>query len=188
VIVRIVNMRTRGFGVAAILGMLLAGCESRPHAPALIDEPVYSNAREGFRFRVPEGWKQYAKADVPPGKVDKERLLVAYRLMSAGAAAELEVSLHDLPIDSDLEKLLSGRSFGVEKWQAASPAEQIEINGAPAVRLTFSGRSGKEKLMKEVVAFRRLGRVYFFTGVYRPADERAREGIREAMGSILWKD
>lgn len=175
--------------LAAALGVFLAaGCDSRPHAPALTNDPIYSNSREGFRFRVPEGWKQYASADVPPGKMDKERLLVAYRLMTSGSAAELEVALADLPTDADLEKYLAGRSYGVEKWQIVAPPEHIEVNDAPAVRFVFSGRLGKEKLAKEAVAFRRLGRVYFFVGLYPTGDERARSGIRDAVASVRWKD
>lgn len=168
--------------------VLVAGCSSRPHAPALLDEPVYLNAREGFRFRVPEGWKQYAKADVPPGKADKDRLLVAYRQISAGTVAELEVSLVDLPVETDLEKYLSGRSYGVEKWQLATAAEHIEINNVPAVRLSFVGRSGKEKMAKEAVVFRRLERAYLFVGVYRAVDDKARDAIRDAVASVMWKD
>src|SRR5262245_64118678 len=77
--------------------LLLLGCAPRPRAPALLDEPVYQNEREGFRFLVPEGWKQYARSEAPPGKGERERLLVLYRRLTPGPEATLEVTRADLP-------------------------------------------------------------------------------------------
>src|SRR2546423_15656230 len=80
-------------GLLALCALLLLGCDSKPRAPALMDDPVYQNDREGFRFLVPDGWKQHARAEVPPGKSEKERLLVQYRRPAEGGEATLEVTL-----------------------------------------------------------------------------------------------
>ena len=56
-------------GLSALLGiMFLTGCEGRISAPPLEDGPVYRNTREGFRFFVPEGWKQRARGEVRRGQ------------------------------------------------------------------------------------------------------------------------
>src|SRR5262249_45571367 len=100
----------------ALVLLVLSGCNTRPRAPALVDEPIYQNEREGLRFLVPEGWKQLARADVPPGKVDRERLLVQYRRLLPGQEATLEVRLADLPTSAALDSLLSAPSYGVDRW------------------------------------------------------------------------
>src|SRR5689334_537493 len=89
--------------VVMLLGL---GCQPKPKAPALLDEPVYQTD-EGFRFLVPEGWIMSARANVPPGPVEKERLLVQYRRASGESQATLEVSMMDLPEDADLAAYLS---------------------------------------------------------------------------------
>src|SRR5262245_25916538 len=99
----------------AAAALVLASCSSGPRAPALRDEAVYQNDREGFRFRVPEGWTQHAKSDLPPGKANKEHLLVSYRRSSKPAS--LEVSLADVPESADLATYLAGPSFGAKQWR-----------------------------------------------------------------------
>src|SRR5262245_41969592 len=88
-------------------GVFLAGCDSRPRAPVLRDDPVYQNDQEGFRFLAPDGWSQSMRGEVPPGKVDKERSLVEYRRKKGSAGASLRVSLADLPTSTDLAAYLA---------------------------------------------------------------------------------
>ncbi len=176
------------FVLVACLGILFAaGCDSRPHAPALLDEPVYANPREGFRFRVPDGWKQFAKADVPAGKLDKERLLVGYRHATPNTSAQFEVAMADLPESTDLAAYLSDRTRFGDQWRAAAAPERFEVEGVPAVRYAFTGGQGKDKMTREGVVFRRGERVYLFTAVYRTGDEPTRNAVREAVGSVMWK-
>jgi hypothetical protein len=163
----------------------LAGCGSHPRAPALQDQPVYQNDREGFRFLVPEGWKQYARADLPPGKIDHERLLVQYR-RKEGKAATLEVSRVDLPASTDLATYLTAPAFGVNTWRF-TVREALEVGGKPAERLLLTGRRGAEELTREVVAVRRDERVYLFTGIFASGDAAARSAVRRAVGRVLWK-
>ena len=47
-----------------LAAVLLAGCQPKPKAPALLDEPVFQSD-EGFRFLVPEGWIMAARGNVP---------------------------------------------------------------------------------------------------------------------------
>jgi hypothetical protein len=150
----------------------------------LRDEAVYQNDREGFRFRVPQGWMQHAKSDLPPGKVNKEHLLVSYRRSSKPAS--LEVSLADLPESADLATYLAGPSFGAKHWRKNSTEEEVESQGMQGVRFTFTGAAGKTEMTKEVVVFRRGERVYFFTGLFAPGDRQSRDEIRHAVAGTTW--
>ncbi len=179
----------RRWGVAVglgLAGLLLAGC-GRPRAPVLEDSPVYQNDREGFRFLVPEGWIMTARADVPPGRAEKERLLVQYRRREGGEVATLEVSLADLPAGTDLAAYLEGPAYDVEHWHRRGEAEAVDVGGVPAVRLAFIGRSEGKELAKEVTGFPRGSRTYFFTAVYFPGDASAPEQVRRAVASTIWR-
>lgn len=170
-----------------VMCMVGAGCSGRPHAPALGNEPVYENKREGFRFGAPDDWIQHAKAEVPPGKTEKERLLVNYQPPVPGKIAFFEVSLADLSESTDLAGFLSSPSFGVSKWRTAGPVREIPINGAQARVYAYGGRIGREEITREVTVFRRGERVYFFTGVYPNSDSQLREQVRRSAASVIWE-
>jgi len=173
--------------IAVLIALaLLSGCGSGPRAPALRDEAVYQNDREGFRFLAPEGWNNAARAEVPPGPLPKERVLVVYRSFDTGKPAFLEVSVADSRQCADLPSFLAAPSFGVERWHPQTPEEQLEVQGAAAIRLILGGRAGKKELLKEVVAFRRGERTYFFTGLFSNGDDQARGQLRQAVASTLW--
>src|SRR5205823_9809363 len=76
---------------------LLPGCNSRPSAPALEDGPVFKDEREGFRFSVPDGWKQRARGQVPPGDLEGERMLVEDKCVTCAKPASLEVTVAGVP-------------------------------------------------------------------------------------------
>jgi hypothetical protein len=173
-------------GLLAAVVLLAGGCQPKPKAPALIDEPVYHNDRQGFRFLVPEGWTMTAKADVPDGPVDKERLLVQYRRAGADKPATLEVSLADLPESTDLTAYLSGPSFSASRWKPSGTPESLEIHGVNGTRFRFTARVEGTKLAKEATVFRRLGHVYFFTLLFAPDDATAPEQAHRAIGRIVW--
>jgi predicted Zn-dependent protease len=171
-----------------VTAILALGCSSQPQAPVLRNEPVYDNETQGFRFLTPEGWRQHAKVNVPPGKLEKERLLVQYVRLSAEKGASLDVSMADLPATTDLTAYLAGPSGGVKSWRPKPPIESITINGVPADRFTFTGRVGKEDTTKEVVTIRRGERVYFFMAYFASTDGKAREQVRRAVESTIWKN
>ncbi len=170
----------------AVLAVGLAGCGSNPRAPALEDEAVYNNSREGFRFLVPEGWTQQAKAEVPSGKLDKGCSLVQYQ-RSTDPPAVLEASLADLAESTDLAEYLAEPSFGASQWRQISPAEDIQVNHIAAMRFVFTAKLARGETTKEVVVIRRSGRVYFFNGIFPAKDAEAREQIRRAVASLIWK-
>jgi hypothetical protein len=180
-------MRTAQATLLLLSASLLAGCNTRPRAPALRDDPVYQNDREGFRFLAPEGWTQAARTEVPPGKVKAETPLVDYRRTKGEGRAALRVSLADLPDSTDLGKYLAGPSYGVDKWAPAGPPEEVSAGSATGTRYAFSGRVGKEEVAKEVVAVRRGGRVYFFAALYAPKDVEVRDQLRRVVSSVVWK-
>lgn len=168
-----------------LCAVLLGGCHPKPKAPALLDEPVFQSD-EGFRFLVPESWIMAARATVPPGPLDKERLLVQYRRTIGDTQATLEVSLADIPEDADLAEYLSGPSFSASRWKPSAAAESLEAGGRTGSRYRFTARVNGAELAKEVTAFRRDGRVYFFTLLYSPQDATAPEQVRRAIGRLVW--
>jgi hypothetical protein len=173
----------------AIALLALSGCNSRPRAPALEDDAVYHNPDEGFRFLVPSGWKQRAKALTPRGKVADDYLLVQYaRESSKGGESLFEVSLIDLPGSSDISALLSSSSHSYKEWRASGTPQQINVGGVQATRFTFAGSPSKTPMTKEVVVFRKGERAYLFTGVFRTDDKQARDDIQGAVASIIWKN
>jgi hypothetical protein len=187
------NRPRHRLGFACTAGLVLVGavwgtgCRRGPRAPALQDEPVFHNEAEGFRFLPPEGWKQHARAVLPPGPVTQERALVEYQCATGAKPASLAVSCVDLPESTDLAAHLAGRSFGSEEWQPIAAAEQLDIGGAPAVRMAFAARWGNDDMVKEVTAFRRRERVYFFTGLFTKADAAAREQLHRSVASVVWR-
>jgi len=181
------NSRVSNFRILLSLTMiaLALGCDERPRAPSLQNEPVYQNSREGFRFMVPEGWTLHARGELPSGQLDRERMLVSYELLQTDKPATFQITAADLAADTDLKKYLSGTAFGIVDWQLKSPPEDLDIDNQRANRYTFGRRIGPE--VREVVAFRRGERVYFFTAMFPKSDTKAREQIRRAIESLVWK-
>src|SRR5438128_11020385 len=118
---RFASSRLCAFLGTALIVLLALGCRDQPQAPALRNEPVYQNDTEGFRFLTPEGWRQHARVNVPPGKLEKERLLVQYVRLSSEKGASIDVSMADLPTTVDLTEYLAGPSGGVKSWRLARP-------------------------------------------------------------------
>jgi hypothetical protein len=79
-----------------------------------------------------------------------------------------------------------GQSFGADKWRRASASESITVNGAPAMRMTFAAGKGVE-MTREVTVFRRGERVYLFNGIFAASDPQARDEVRRAAASVLWR-
>ncbi len=167
--------------------VLLAGCSDRPHAPALRDEPVYQNDAEGFRFLAPEGWAQFARANLPPGPVTKEKLLVGYRRRTGESPASFEVTCVDLPEGADLVAQAIGTPGGPHAWRAAGAPEPTTAGGAAATKFTLLGRPDREQLQRDVVAVRRGPRVYFFTLTAATKDAAARDAVRRVVSGVSWK-
>jgi hypothetical protein len=178
--------RVVGAAVLALCGCL-TGCNDTPSAPALRDAPVYSSSEEGFRFLVPEGWTQLASTVLPAGPLEGENFLVRYRVKSPEQGASLQVECTQDSESLDLEKHHAGPSYGVDRWKFVEPAEEIDINGATAQRLIYTATSNGQPTTKEVVCFRRNDRVYAFAAVFQTRDEKAREQVRRAVGSVIWE-
>jgi hypothetical protein len=169
-----------------LLAAALAGCNGRPSAPPLQEGRVYRNEREGFRFFAPEGWRQRARGEAPRGKLDGERLLAEYKCFTCAKPATLEVSVAEIPEGTSLSDYVTRSTLTGEKWQLRGTAEQFTINDAPAVRVIYTQRAGKEEMVREVVAFRRGARVYLFKGFYADSDAKSRKEIRGAVDSVVW--
>ena len=180
-------MITRSLAALALAAML-AGCSPRPRAPALMQgEAVYVNAQEGFRFLPPPDWTMFSRAEVPPGRLTEERSLVGYRRGAGAAVATLDVSMADVPESEELAGAVKERRGGAE-WKAQGPAEALEVGGRPAARGSYQSHRQTDgpALVKEIVAVRKGGRVYFFTGVFPADDAKAREQVRQSVETLSW--
>ena len=174
----------RPLGLALLL--LVCSCQPKPKAPALSDGPVFQ-CDEGFRFLVPEGWLMAARANLPRGPLEKERLLVQYRRTTPGQhSAELEVSVAELPEGTDLAEYLSKPSFSASEWKPAGKPVPLEAGGVKGTRFRHTAQVDRSKLVKEVTAFHRGGRVYFFTALFTSGDSSTPEQARRAVESLVW--
>jgi hypothetical protein len=152
-----------------------------------MDTPVFHDKQEGFRFLVPEGWTQNARANLPKGELEGESFLVRYRMKTPEMGSSLQIICFQDSGQSDLEQHHAGPSFRVQSWEVASPAESIDVNGQPAERFIYQAVIDGRKMTKEVVCFRQGNRVYSFVGLFFAKDDKAREQIRRAVGSVIWE-
>jgi hypothetical protein len=176
--------------IIVLLGTLLAavGCNSRPHAPALLNDPIYQDDLAGFRLEIPDSWIIYAKSNLTRGEpLPEERKLVGYRLSRAEKPAMFEISCMDLPDGADLTAYFTRHGAGSSPWHREGTPESITLGTMPAQRLVFVTGSGTKAERKEVVAVRIGGRTYFFTLVSAPTDAETREAVRRRLAGMTWK-
>lgn len=170
----------------ALALVVAIGCEAKPRAPVMSDDPIYHNDQLGLRFQIPEGWTQYANAMIPPGPQSKSRLVVAYRSVQNRGAA-FEVSIVDGPADSDLRAVAVEPTHGVKEWTPLGNPESITCGGVPAQRFRYSGRVDREPLIKEVVAVRRGGRIVSLVLIADATDTGALSATRRSIATISWR-
>jgi hypothetical protein len=171
-----------------IVGVWLYGYSSQVRAPALHNGPVYQNNQEGFRFLVStDDWVQSASAVVPRGQAVDERMVVEYKLLTSDAPAELRVTAIDMN-KSAVDQYLVTHTPDRKLWTLAGEPESLNIGGVQAERVTLHGdAAAKGELAREVVAFHRGQRYYFFIGDFATADKKAQQQIRRVVDSVIWK-
>lgn len=165
--------------------LILAGCSAEPQAPALRDGPVYLNDSAGFRFLVPQGWKQVANSQLPES-LEAEFLLVRYRLSTSPRGAVFETLCLPTADDAAITAHHAGPSHGAREWRPLpnGPGKPAP----PANTRRFTATIGGEQLVKEVTSVARANRVISFLGIYSDSDSAAREEIRRAVASLQWQD
>jgi hypothetical protein len=167
---------------------LLAGCQKKPRAPALVTEAVYENLGAGVKFLAPDGWVLYAKAEPPPGKkLDHPLRLVAYQQSGGGIRADLELYAVDLPEGQDVAQYLTAHPIGPDKWTMKGKPEPETINGMAATHYIFTAPRRKGAMTRELDVFQRPDRAYLFLLTYPSADTQFREQARRAIESTTWK-
>ena len=168
--------------------LFVAGCGSRPRAPALANTPVYENPKAGFRFLAPKNWNQHASAQLPPGPLKKPRLLVQYKRVSKDKGAFFEVGVIDLEEGHDIKDTLTAPASGASKWTMTAKPEPIKVGPVPATRYVMQGTVSKENMVREAVVFQKGQRAFFFVGLFYPGDETAKEQTRRTVESVIWND
>ncbi len=111
-------------------------------------------------------------------------MLAEYKCLNCSGS--LRVSVADVPLSTPLGDYITKNTFTGEKWRLLHPAEEFTINGEPAARILYAKGSGREEVFREVVAFRRDERVYFFKSFYAAWDVRVRKALRAAVDTIVW--
>jgi predicted Zn-dependent protease len=123
---------------------------------------------------------------VPAGKIESERLLVEYQCQTSAKPATLAVSVASIDPSASLTEYVTKSSLTGEAWRISGPVENFTINNVPAVRINYTLRADNEEFVREIVAFRRGERVYFFKGVCAGPDARSRREIRSALETVVW--
>lgn len=160
--------------------LVALGCSPAPRAPLLRDEAVYHNRTQGVRFMVPEGWRISAKAELPPGRIEQERLLVEY-VRHTAVPATLQLFARDVaPGESVAPHLEVGRAF-----KAPTVETGLTVGGLSAERLVFTPAGAGQS--KEVIAIRRGERFFFFTGLFNTEDSQGRAAFRRAVDTVVWE-
>ncbi len=165
-----------------LAAVIFAGCQDRPRAPALRDDPVFEDAQSGMRFLAPTGWAETARSAFPDGRADKDTMLVRYQSPPTEKPATFEVSFIDAPDSADVVAMLSAPSHGASKWTNAEPPEQLKLNSGAATRYHLTDN----KLTKESVVFRRGERLYFFTFIYSNSNATVRDRMHDVVVSVAW--
>lgn len=174
--------------ISTILGpwLVCCGCSDKPKAPPLLNETVYNYEKIGLRFLSPEGWTIASRSTIPPGPLSKPLLLATYRGTGEEHPAALEVFAVDLAEDADFGLYLLDHSIGVGQWTLKNPATAATINSAPATHYLLSQKEGTVEHLRDVTAFRRGGRVYFFMISYGADDPGSSDPARKSIDSITW--
>jgi hypothetical protein len=180
------------------LALLLAGCGPGGPRP-----PVYEEG-PGVRFTPPPGWVERDRPNAVPGGADRghprgrarpdlplpglsarERLLVRYDRLTAGALAWLRLTAAEAPAATALEACLAAHAPG-PGWRREGKPEDLDVGGLPAARVAFRGRWDNQDYLCETVAVRRGGRVYCITASFPASDGAARAQVRQAVAGAVW--
>jgi len=164
-----------------VVAFAVLGCNERPSAPALRDEPVYDNPNVGLRFQTPTGWTQAARTDrLPP--VEREHLLVRFQTTPGQKPALFEVTMQALPESTNVADLVRGPSHSLGPWPDGGLPEKVEIGGVSGDRYRLAQRD----TMKESVVVRRGKNLYVFSVVAPKSETRLRDQIRDVLQSVAW--
>jgi hypothetical protein len=172
--------------VLATAIVAVAACSDRPKAPPLSADAVYQNEQIGLRFLAPAGWPVQSRSVLPEGPLAKPIVLVSYQRAGGEKPAEFSVLAADLPPDANVEQFLAEHRVGSEWWTARPGGRQVTINGEPATRYLLTRIEGKEEFQREVTAFRRGERIYFFIVAFAGVDIASRDAVRGSVGSVAW--
>jgi len=169
-----------------LAALMAAACSQRPQAPPLTAEAVFQNDDIGLRFLTPDGWPMQSRAMLPAALLSKPIVVVAFQKGAGEKPAEFKLLAADVSPQTDLDRFLSEYQVGTEQWIPVPPTQMVTINGAEATRHLQRRMQGKEELRREVTAFRRGGRVYFFLVVFAASDGASRDAVRSAVASVTW--
>jgi hypothetical protein len=177
----------RRFLAGLALAALAAGCSPKPRAPALMQgEAVYHNAQEGFRLLPPPNWSVHARTESTPDKLTEERLLVRYQRTGPAGRAAFDVTMEDVPESEDLAEVIRERRLAAD-WKPVGSVESLEVGGRPAARGAYQTQPKQgAALLREIVAVRKGGRVYLFTGTFPAGDAKSREQVRKSVATLSW--
>jgi hypothetical protein len=177
-----------GVAIALPVALIAIGRQSGPRAPLLGNEPVYQNSKLGLKFLAPEGWPVSARADLPPGPLPRPIVLIMYVQNQGEKPAEFELMAADVPDGGDLGQFLAEHRIGSEKWAKKGGESPVTVNGTTGTRFVMTRGTGRNEFRREVTAFRRGERVYFFVVSFGAADVDHRDQVRKSVESVEWSN
>jgi hypothetical protein len=111
-------------------------------------------------------------------------MLAEYRCLDCFGT--LMVTVADVPVSTSLSEYITKNTLTGETWRLVAPAEDFTINDVPAARITYVKGEGSEATIRDIIAFRRQERVYFFKSFYASDDARSRKALQAAVDTIVW--
>lgn len=166
--------------------VFLLGCdESKPRAPVLATEAVYTNDAIGLTFLAPDGWILYAKSSLPRDEpLNRPMRLVSYQKTEGEKRSEFELYAIE-PGEDSLLAYLAKSPIGTDKWATKGSPEVVTINGVRAARYNLT--SPRAEMRREITSFERGNRIYIFVMTYQGSDTKFREQTRRAIETATWK-
>jgi hypothetical protein len=184
-------------GVGAILVWYLTPRPKRYEAiegrPLLAqDGKEFLDEQVGLRFTPPADWAMQARSTEAPTHLP-ERRVVKYKLFSPSRhAAWMRLWVKDVAEGMTPVEMLRNSKPPEPGWKPQGEIEgDLQIGGAPAARRTFGGPldhdgRGNKDFRCEIVAVKRGGRLFEFSGTYFAGDEQAQREIRQTMTSVVF--
>ncbi len=152
------------------------------------DGPEFHDTQVGLRFTAPKRWSMQARTTEAPQAHERDRVLVKYkRILPNLPAAWFRVHVVDTPPDKPIEQIVAERNPGND-WKTKGEVEKLTVAGQPAARILYGGIYEQFPSLREMVAVRRGGQVFYFVSTYRVADRNAEETTRQLLTTVLFEN
>jgi len=155
--------------------------------PLLVsDQKEFHDAQLGLRFTPPPKWSMQLQTTEATGDHRPDRMVVKYkRVLPKLSAAWFRVEVADAPAGEDVGESLAKRQAGKD-WKSKGDVSTTTVSGLPAAKILYGGTYDGFPSLREIVAVRRGGQVFYFVSTYQFADKQAQEQTRQTLQTVLF--